>query len=127
MSTPDRTVKTKIPLRVIVSATLIGVLLTAFILYAVWQSGRGITQARMSGIITSKEFEPFAEPEREITLNRSGALSAQTTKGEYLITVDVKQANGSTKTFRVWLNDKQRYDAVKVGDPFDVGPYVVPE
>ncbi len=126
MSTPNRVVKTKVPVRVIVSATLIGVVVAGFIIFAVWQSGRGITDARMRGTIISKEFEPYPEPEREITLNRSGTVSAQTTKGEYLIAVEVPQRDGTKKTFNVWLNDKQRYDAVQVGDSFDVGPYVVP-
>jgi len=126
MSTPNRVVKTKVPARVILSATLIGVAVVGFIIFAVWQSGRGITDARMRGIIISKQFEPYPEPEREITLNRSGTVSAQTTKGEYLIAVEVPQRDGTKKTFNVWLNDKERYDAVKVGDSFDVGPYVVP-
>lgn len=126
MTSPNRVVKTELPLRVILSAVLIGVLVIGFVLVAVWQSGRGITQARMSGIIQTKEFQPYAEREREITLNRSGSISAQTTEGQYLITVGVPQADGSTKVFTVWLNDKKLYDAVKVGDPFDVGPYLVP-
>lgn len=126
MSTPNRVVKTKVPVRVIVSATLIAVFVVGFILIAIWQSGRQITDARMRGTIVSKEFEPYPEPEREITLNRSGTVSATTTKGEYLIAVEVPQQDGTKKTFNVWLNDKQRYDAVKVGDSFDVGPYVVP-
>lgn len=126
MSTPNRVVKTKVPVRVIVSATLIGVVVAGFIIFAVWQSGRGITDARMRGIIISKQFEPYPEPEREITLNRSGTVSAQTTKGEYLIAVEVPQRDGTKRTFNVWLNDRQRFDAVQVGDSFDVGPFLVP-
>jgi hypothetical protein len=126
MSTPNRVVKTELPARVIVSAVLIGLLVVAFILFAVWQSGRGITQARMSGVIVSKEFRPSPEPERQITLNRSGTVSAQVADGEYLIAVEVPQKDGSKKTYNVWLNDKRRYDAVKTGDAFDVGPYLVP-
>ena len=126
MSTPNRVVKTELPARVIVSAVLIGLLVVGFILFAVWQSGRGITQARMRGVIVSKEFRPSPEPERQITLNRSGTVSAQVSDGEYLITVEVPQKDGSKKTYNVWLNDKRRYDAVKPGDAFDVGPYLVP-
>ena len=126
MSTPNRVVKTKVPARVILSATLIGVAVVGFIIFAVWQSGRGITDARMRGTIISKQFEPYPEPEREITLNRSGTVSAQTTKGEYLIAVEVPQRDGTKRTFNVWLNDRQRFDAVQVGDSFDVGPFLVP-
>ena len=126
MSTPNRVVKTKIPIRVIVTATLIAAVVVGFIIFAVWQSGRGIVDARMRGTIISKEFEPYPEPEREITLNRSGTVSAQTTKGEYLIAVEVPQRDGTKRTFNVWLNDRQRFDAVQVGDSFDVGPFLVP-
>ena len=126
MSTPNRVVKPELPARVIVTAVLIGLLVVGFILFAVWQSGRGITDARMSGVIVSKEFRPYSEPERQITLNRSGAVSAHDSDGEYLIAVEVQQKVGLKKTYNVWLNDKRRYDAVKVGDAFDVGPYLVP-
>ena len=126
MTTPNRIVKSQVPARVIVSAILIGVFAVGFILIAVWQSGRGITEARMTGKIVSKEFQPYAEAERQITLNRGGTVSAQTSDGQYLISVEVPQGDGSKKTFTVWLNDKRRYDAVKVGDSFDVGPYFVP-
>ncbi|MBE2202822.1 MAG: hypothetical protein IAE94_00565 [Chthoniobacterales bacterium] len=126
MAVSNRVVKAKVPIRVIVSATLISVALVAFIFFAVWQSGRGITDARMRGVIVSKEFEPFEVPEREITLNRRGALTAETREGEYLIAVEVPQSDGTKKTYNVWLNDKQRYEAVQVGESFDVGPYLVP-
>jgi len=126
MNTPSRVVKTKVPLRVIVTATLIGVTVVAFILLAIWQSGIGLHEARMSGVIVTKEFKPYPEPERQITLNRGGTVSAQTSTGQYLITVEVLQKGDSKKIFNVWLNDKRQYDAVKIGDSFDVGPYLVP-
>lgn len=126
MSTPSRVVKTKVPARVIVSATLIGLFVVGFILVAIWQSGRGITEARMSGKIVSKEYQPYSEPDHQITLNRSGSVSTQNVEGQYVISVEVPQKDGTKKTFTVWLNDKRRFDAVKVGDPFDVGPYLVP-
>jgi len=126
MSTPNRVVKTELPARVIVTAVLIGVAVMAIILLAIWQSGMGLHEARMSGVIVTKEFKPYPEPERQITLNRSGTVSAQTSAGQYLISVEVPQKDGSRKTFNVWLNDKRRYDAVKIGDAFDVGPYLVP-
>ena len=126
MSSPNRVVKTKVPARVIASAVLIGVSVVAIILLAVWQIQSGQHEARMTAVIISKEFQPFSAPEREITLNRSGTVSARTSEGQYLISVDVPQKDGSKKTYTVWLNDKGRYDAVKVGDSFDVGPYLIP-
>jgi len=126
MSAPNRTVKPQVPARVILTAVLIGVIVVGFILAAIWQSSRGITEARMTGVIVSKEFQPYPAPEREITLNRSGTITAQTSEGQYLIAVDVPQGDGSKKTYNVWLNDKLRYDAVKVGDSFDVGPFLIP-
>jgi hypothetical protein len=127
MNTPDRVIKTKVPARVIVSATLIGLFVIGFIIVAVWQSGRGITEARMSGTIVAKEFQPLQTPERQITLNRDGALSATNSTGQFVLTVEVPQGGNTTKTFTVWLNDKAQYDSLKIGDRFDVGPYVVPE
>lgn len=126
MSVPNRVVKAKLPARVVVSAVFIGLLVTGFIVFAVWQSGRGITEARMSGFIVSKEFKPLAQTEREITLNRKGTVSARDVAGNYIITVEVIQKDGTKKAYVVDLNDKARYDAVKVGDAFDVGPFYVP-
>lgn len=126
MSDPDRVVKPKLPARVVVGAVFIALLVGGFIIIAVWQSSHSIVQARLSGKIVAKEFQPLAQPEKEITLNRNGAVSSQTTDGQYLLTVEVPQSDGTRRTFTVWLNDKARYDAVKVGDEFDVGPYVVP-
>lgn len=126
MTTPNRTIKTKVPARVIVTSLLIGLFVVGFILFAVWQSGVGLHEARMSGTIVSKEFKPYEQPETQITLNRSGTVSTQNTEGQFILTVDVPQKNGSPKRFTVWLNDKRTYDKLKVGDTFDVGPYVVP-
>jgi len=125
MSTPNRVVKTKVPAGVLVTAVLIGVSVVAVILLAVLQIERGQHEARKTGVIVSKEFQPYPEPERQITLNRGGTVSARTSEGQYLLSVEVPQSDGSKKTFNVWLNDKGRYDAVKVGDSFDVGPYLV--
>lgn len=126
MSAPNRVVKAKLPARVVVSAVSIGLLVTGFIVFAVWQSGRGITEARMSGFIVSKEFKPLAQTEREITLNRKGTVSARDVAGSYIITVEVIQKDGTKKAYVVDLNDKARYDAVNIGDAFDVGPFYVP-
>ena len=126
MDPKNRVVKPKVPARVIVSAVLIALFVGGFVIIAVWQSGRGIVEARMSGIVVAKEFQPLAEPERQITLNRDGAMSATNASGQFILTVEVPQGDGKKKTFTVWLNDKQHYDSTKIGDSFDVGPYVVP-
>lgn len=120
-----RVVKTKKPLRVVIGAVAIGITLLAFIFFAMWQSGRNITEARMSGTITEKEFVPAAE--RQITLGREGNLSAQNKEGDFILTVAVPEGSGPSKVFRVWLPDRKQYDAVAVGDNFDVGPYVINE
>ncbi|MDX2082265.1 MAG: hypothetical protein SFU53_15885 [Terrimicrobiaceae bacterium] len=126
MSTPDRVIKTKTPISVIAGAVLIAVFAVGFVLVAIWYTGRQVVDARMSGTIVSKEFRPNPEPSREITLNREGGVSARTNDGEYILTVEVPFSDGTRKTFNVWLPDKAQFDALKVGDTFDVGAYVVP-
>ena len=126
MSTPDRVVKTKIPARIIVSSTRIGLFVIGFIIVAVWQSGRGIVDARQRGTIISKEFRQTATEDREITISRTGALVAKDATGEYLLTVRVPQRGEPPKTYTVWLNDRQWFESLSVGDPFDVGPFLVP-
>ena len=43
-----------------------------------------------------------------------------------MLTVDVPQKDGTTKSYYVWLDDKKSFDALKVGDNYDVGPALVP-
>lgn len=126
MSTPDRVIKAKLPARVIVGSSLIALFVLGFVIVAVWQSGVTITDARMRGTVIAKEFQPLSQPEREITLNQSGAMTARTNEGEMTITVEVPQRNGTTRTFTVWIRDRAQFDRIQVGDTFDVGPYVVP-
>jgi hypothetical protein len=126
MEKNSRVVKANIPPRVIATAVFIGVAVFGFIVFAVWQSGTRIADAKMTGVITAKEFRPLAEAENQVTLNRSGAVSSKTVEGEYILTVEVPQKDGSKRVLNVWLNDKARYDAVKVGDSYDCGPAYVP-
>jgi len=126
MEKNSRVVKTPVPLRVIATAVLIAVAVLGFIVVAVWQSSARISDAKMTGTITAKEFRPLAEAENQVTLNRGGAVSAKTVEGEYILTVEVPQKDGSKRVLNVWLNDKARYDAVKVGDSYDCGPAYVP-
>jgi hypothetical protein len=101
------------------------VLVFSFILFAVWQMGSGIADAKMTGTVVAKDFKPMAEPEKQITIHKGGDVRSDKVDGDYIITVEVLQKDGTKKPYTVWLNDKARYDAVKVGDNFDVGPYLV--
>lgn len=123
MSNP-RTIKTKVPVRQIVIACLIGAVVLFFVVFAVWQSGTQIIDAKKTGTIVKKEFIP--EPEEQIVLQSKGQVTARHKEGEYILTVDVPGRDGTVKTYYVYLNKKQ-YDAVNVGDSYDVGPALVHE
>lgn len=118
-----RVIKTKQPIHIIVSAVAIGVLVFAFIVYAVWQSGSEIKNARMTGTIVEKEFTPLSE--EQIVIGKQG-VTARKIDGEYVLTVEVPQKDGTQKKYYVWVN-KPIFDALKVGDSYDVGPALVRE
>lgn len=99
-------------------------LVLGVIFYAVFFTGSQITDARMRGIVTKKEFIP--QKEEQVAFGKGGVAAAEF-DGRYLVFVEVKFRDGTTKEFEVDLRDKQRYDGVNVGDEFDVGPYVQPE
>ena len=122
-----RVIKVQIPISTWVKSILIGVGAYAFIVFAIWQTGKPIVDAKMTGTVVSKEFKPLAQAERQITLNRDGAVRTDNVDGEYIITVEVLLKDGSKKTFTVWLNDQKRFESTNVGDTFDVGPYLVKE
>ena len=122
---PKRVFKSQIPISTWVKSILMGVVAFAFIVFAIWQSGKPIVDAKMTGTVVSKEFKPLGQSESQITLNRDGAVRTDKVDGEYIISVEVLQKDGSKKTFTVWLNDKTRFDSTNVGDTFDVGPYLV--
>ena len=121
----SRVVRTRLPVRVIAAALLLGLFLIGFLVLAVWQSGAAIEKARMTGRVVAKEFIPA--PEQQVTVGRKGGLSAAQSPGEYILTVEVTMEDKKTKKpYDVWV-DKRRYEAVKIGDLFDVGPYLVRE
>ena len=120
-----RVIKVQIPISTWVKSILIGVVAFAFIVFAIWQTGKPIIDAKMTGTVVSKEFKPLAQSESQITLNRDGAVRTDKVDGEYIISVEVLLKDSSKKTFTVWLNDKTRFDSTSVGDTFDVGPYLV--
>ena len=122
-----RVFKVQIPISTWVKSILIGLGAFAFIIFAIWQTGKPIVDAKMTGTVVSKEFKPFGKSENQITLNRDGAVRTDRIDGEYIISVEVLLKDGSKKTFTVWLNDQKRFDFIKVGDTFDVGPYLVKE
>ncbi|MGC1480883.1 MAG: hypothetical protein WA771_10290 [Chthoniobacterales bacterium] len=116
-----RTVKPKTPWGAVVSAVLVGVLLLAGIVLSVWWSGQGIVDARLRGVVVSKEFVP--QKEEQITIGEQGLRTSER-DGEYIVTVEVPMKEGGVEPYKVWL-DKTRYDTVTVGESFDVGPYLV--
>lgn len=121
----SRVVRTRLPVRVLAAAFLLGLFLIGFLVLAIWQSGSAIEKARMTGRVVAKEFIPA--PEQQVTIDRKGALSAGESSGEYILTVEVTKDDKTTKKpYDVWV-DKKRYEAVKIGDAFDVGPYLVRE
>jgi hypothetical protein len=121
----SRVVRTRLPVRVLAAAFLLGLFLIGFLVLAIWQSGSAIEKARMTGRVVAKEFIPA--PEQQVTIDRKGTLSAGESSGEYILTVEVATDDKKTKKpYDVWVN-KKRYEAVKIGDAFDVGPYLVRE
>ncbi|MFZ4588449.1 MAG: hypothetical protein ACOYNG_05625 [Terrimicrobiaceae bacterium] len=125
MTKNDRVVHTRTPLSLWIKAVSLGLLALALVLAATWQFGATITAAKMTGTIVAKEFKPLENPENQITLNKDKSLRTDRVDGDYIITVEVPQKDGTKRAFTVWLNDKTRYDALQVGDSFDVGPYLV--
>jgi hypothetical protein len=121
----SRVVRTRLPVRVLAAAFLLGLFLVGFLVLAVWQSGSAIEKARMTGKVVAKEFVPA--PEQQVRVGRNGGLTATESPGEHILTVEVTTEDRKTKkSYDVWV-DKRRYEAVKIGDPFDVGPYLVRE
>lgn len=117
----ERVFKPQTSPKVIASAVLIGIFLFGFVALATWHLFSESKNARMAGIVVTKEFIPA--PERQITVGTDGTVNAQDKDGEYILTVEVDE-KGVKKPYKVWL-DKTRYEAINVGDNFDVGPYLV--
>ena len=121
----SRVIRTRVPVRVWAAAFLLGLFLIGFLVLAIWQSGSAIEKARMTCRVVAKEFIPA--PEQQVTICRQSGLSATESPGEYILTVEVTTEDKRTKKpYDVWV-DKRRYQAAKIGDSFDVGPYLVRE
>jgi len=106
----------------LIGAVAVALVVFAMIVYATWSSSAGISNARKTGLIVSKQFTPA--PQEEITLGKGG-LNARKTSGDYVLTVEVPQLDGTKKAYDVWVGEA-RYNAVSVGQSFDVGPYLLP-
>lgn len=119
----SRVHRPQLPARLIVGAVLIGVLIIGFIVFAVVYTGRPIQKALMAGTVVSKEFVP-AQREEQVTIGAGGTVIAQTVEGQFILTVEVPGEGGAQERFNVWMPNRESYDAVKVGDPFNVGPYL---
>ncbi len=119
-----RVVKPQLPIGIIVSAVLIGLLVLGFIIFAVGYTGYQVQKAKLPGVIISKEF--VAEQSREISIGRKGQLDTMNKDGDYYLTVEAMGPDGAKKKYDVWV-PKDMYNRLKVGDKFDVGPYLVKE
>lgn len=119
-----RVVKPQLPIGVIVSAVVIGLLVLGFVIFAVGYTGYQVQKAKLPGVIISKEF--VADEAREISIGRKGQLDARDKDGDYYITVEAMGPDGAKKPYDVWV-PKEMYERLKVGDKFDVGPYLVKE
>ena len=117
--------KPQVPVSLWIKAVTLGAVVLAFILLAVWQAGVPIAEAKLTGTIVSKEFKPVEQVDHQITIHRKGSVRSDVVDGEYLITVAVLQKTGEAKNYLVWINDKKRFEALKIGDAFDVGPYLI--
>jgi hypothetical protein len=119
--TNSRQIKTRLPLRVWLIAVGAGAALFGIILFATWDTGNLIIDARMSGIVTDKHF--IDRPEQQITFGERG-LRADSIDGDHILVVQVRERSGNMRTFEVWV-DREMFDNTNVGDAFDVGPYLV--
>lgn len=119
-----RVVKPQLPPRILVTAAFIGLFVIGFIVFAIWYSSEGITQAKKSGVVVTKEFVPRAE--QQITIGGQEGVKIREKDGDYILTVDVPLSDGTKKSYAVWV-PKPLYQRIQVGDAFDVGPYIVPD
>lgn len=120
----DRVFRPRLPARTVIFAVAIALAVLGFLIFAMVQIGRPIDRAWMTGTVVAKEFRPFEQREQRITLDANGQISARTVDGEYILTVDVPQEDGTTRPFKVWMPGRESFDQVKVGDSFNVGPYL---
>lgn len=118
----NRTVKVETPWGLVVVAVAIGLLVLGGIVFAVWVSSTDVVAARLTGTVVAKEFIPLKE--EQITFGEDD-LRTGSVDGNYTLTVDVPMPDGTVEPYTVERLGKARWEAVKVGDSFDVGPLLV--
>lgn len=123
MNSSSRVYKAKTPSWLVPVVVAGSILLLGLIFFAVWYTGAQMAEARKTGTVVNKEFLP--QKEHQIVVGRTGNLSSNDSDGEYIVTVSVPVQSGTITRYTVWMN-KTQYDALKIGDHFDVGPYVAP-
>lgn len=121
----NRKFKPHTPPAVIIKAVIIAVVVTGFVVAAIYETGRGIREAKLTGVIVNKQFVPAEYNEQQITLSREGDIAVRNVEGDFILEVEVNHPKEGKKLYRVWLPDRARYETLKVGDSFDVGPYLV--
>lgn len=114
--------KPKTPVGLIVIIVVVCLALLAGIFVAVNSLQRDFADARMTGTIVEKNFTE--NPQREVTMGEQG-LNAVSVRGEFTLTVRVRERDGDTRDFTVWVPEVM-FNEVSVGDRFDVGPFLVP-
>ncbi|MEX1118603.1 MAG: hypothetical protein WEB60_07400 [Terrimicrobiaceae bacterium] len=118
-------IKPKLPVKLIVGVIFLGIFIFAFLVFALRSTQGIISDATMRGTVVSKEFIPAGAQEQQITLGNDGSIRASTAEGEFILMVEVPQEDGTKVPYKIWMPDRAQYDAVEVGDFFDVGPRLV--
>jgi len=121
-----RVVKPQIPVKLIVGVILLGIFIMGFLVFALRSTQGIISDATMRGTVVSKEFIPAVTEEKQITMRSDGSFNATTSEGDFILMVEVPQADGTKVPYKIWMPDRAQYDAVDVGDSYDVGPRLVP-
>jgi len=126
MITPIPVIKPQIPVKLIVGVILLGIFIMGFLVFALRSTQGIISDATMRGTVVSKEFIPAVTEEKQITMRSDGSFNATTSEGDFILMVEVPQADGTKVPYKIWMPDRAQYDAVDVGDSYDVGPRLVP-
>jgi len=121
-----RVVKPQIPVKLIVGVILLSIFIMGFLVFALRSTQGIISDATMRGTVVSKEFIPAVTEEKQITMRSDGSFNATTSEGDFILMVEVPQADGTKVPYKIWMPDRAQYDAVDVGDSYDVGPRLVP-
>ncbi len=124
-SMDSRVVKPQLPVKLLVSVILLAIVIMGFLVFALRSTQGIISDATMRGTVVSKEFIPLVAEEKQITMGSDGSIKASTSEGEFILMVEVPQDDGTKVPYKIWMPDRVQYDAVEVGDSFDVGPRLV--